>query len=152
MGKKRSLYVVVGLICFVLCSGVGCKKEREDFAGKETGLCNGVSRFTAAFPGGTYLSFCDSGFSFIENNLLMFNEYESNLIYPLCSEAYCVHEPQSLSNPDPKCEAAKSDVTSAVVYGHNLYIFQEYEFGKTIVVLGICWKVVIKRLLNCHTV
>ncbi|MDD6035398.1 MAG: hypothetical protein PUC30_04285 [Lachnospiraceae bacterium] len=133
MRKKRCLYAVVGLLCLMLCSGVGCKKEREISVNQGKDLCNDISRFKAAFPGGSYMSFCDSGFSFVENNLLMFHEYESDLIYPLCSEAYCAHEPKSLSNPDPKCEAAKSDVTSAVVYGHDLYVFQESEFGKTIV-------------------
>lgn len=133
MKNKRYLYALTGLISLLICMGSGCQKEKEMPTGPQEESGKQVSRFDASLMGVSFKGFCDSGYCYYENGLVTFHEYESNLIYPLCSEAYCDHAPQSDNNPDSNCEAVQADVTSAVIHGNYLYLFQMHEIGKTVV-------------------
>lgn len=135
MKKNIAMLAMIGMLFLIGAGGIACGKGDSLAKGQRSGICGTYTRFTASFPEGTFESFCDSGFLSEEQKILMFQEYESKKVYPLCSEVYCEHEPRSVSNPNPTCEAAIPDVTAAAINGHELYVFQESEFGKTSVLV-----------------
>lgn len=135
MKIKIAVAAMTGMLFLTALGGIGCRKKENPAIGQKNVLFGTSSRFTATMSGGRFESFCDRGFLYEEERLLMFQEYESRNVYPLCSEAYCAHEPYSESNPKPTCEAAIPDVTAAAINGHELYVFCEQEFGKTTVLV-----------------
>lgn len=122
-GKRR--WGIRGLLLLLFCAagltGACSKNQKVDSEGKEGIFCKDVSIFDCQ---GTQ-SFCDKGMLRIEEGLMFFYEYGTGRSYPLCSNAYCKHEPYSETNPDPVCEATLEGLKYACIYGENVYVVQE---------------------------
>jgi len=120
--RSRSIKVFLAvLMCLSLCVAVGCKKEESDNRTEET-FCGEISVFDCLEG----RALCDKGMVKVENGLIMFYEYETGTSYPLCSDAYCEHIPyDSVSNPDPVCEATLAELRNACIHGDYVYTIQQ---------------------------
>ena len=121
-GRKRNIMsVLAAALCFLLCVTAGCKKEEPEEPVEE-GFCTEISVFDCQQG----LSFCDKGMTRVEDDLIMFYEYETGRSYPLCSDAYCEHIPyDSRTNPDPVCEATLEELRKACIHGDYVYTIQQ---------------------------
>jgi len=119
--RNRSLRIcLAAALCLALCVTAGCKKEEPEIPVEE-GFCAEISVFDCLQG----LGFCDKGMTRVEEDLIMFYEYETGRSYPLCSDAYCEHIPyNSRSNPDPVCEATLEELKMACVHGDYVYTIQ----------------------------
>lgn len=127
--KKKKLRCMIVLIFLIVLSMMGCKIDSNQSTEIGMEFCNDVSYFDCMEG----KSFCDLGMVRIENGLIMFHEYDTGKVYPLCSDAYCKHEPYAVGkNPDPVCEATMKGLVRACVYKDYLYVLQEDGFQSLI--------------------
>lgn len=138
--RKWFCFLLFTLVLFGVLAG--CGKEKKEKEGDFGHLSENFSFFKS-------VGWCDKGYIAINQSTINFTEFATQKTYPLCSKAYCTHEPWNpVTNPDPECEATLQNIEKVCVRGDEIFTFQNLEWGKTCVMVRNLFEHGYKKLVD----